>query len=124
MVSNNILVIDDEPVICNACHLVLSEQGYVVDFCLNGRTGLNAILEGTYDIILLDMKLPDINGMDLLKTIRTEKPGMPIIVMTGFSTVQNAAEAMKAGAFDYLAKPFSDDELLLAVGKAVKRNAW
>ena len=103
-----ILIIDDEQVICDGCRLALSERGYSVTSSFTGRSGLNAILEGTFDLILLDMKLPDIDGMEILKTVRNEKPGLYIIVMTGYSTVQNAVEAMKLGAFDYLAKPFTD----------------
>ena len=70
------------------------------------------------------MKLPDIDGMEILKTVRHEKPGLYIIVMTGYSTVQNAVEAMKLGAFDYLAKPFTDEELIIAVERAVEKNVW
>ena len=103
--------------------MALSEKGHVVDICMAGRTGLNAIFGGTYDVTLLDMKLPDMDGMDILRALKREKPGeYIIIVMTGYSTVQNAVEAMKLGAFDYLAKPFSDDELVLAVERAVEKK--
>ena len=123
MESANILVIDDERTICNGCRMVLSEKGHAVDICMTGRAGLDAIFGGTYDVTLLDMKLPDMDGMDILRTLKREKPGeYIIIVMTGYSTVQNAVEAMKLGAFDYLAKPFSDDELVLAVERAVEKK--
>jgi DNA-binding NtrC family response regulator len=113
-----ILVIDDERVICEGCRLVLSDENHSVDVRMSGQAGLEAILNGRYDIVLLDIKLPDLNGMEILKTVRAEKPGVYIIVMTGYYTVQNAVEAMKSGAFDYLTKPFSDDELSIAVAKA------
>lgn len=123
MESANILVIDDERTICNGCRMALSEKGHAVDICMTGREGLDAIFGGTYDVTLLDMKLPDMDGMDILRTLKREKPGDHIIiVMTGYSTVQNAVEAMKLGAFDYLAKPFSDDELVLAVERAVEKK--
>ena len=77
-----------------------------------------AIERGTYDLILLDMKLPDIDGMEILKTVRENSLGPFVIVMTGYSTMSNALQAMKLGAIDYLAKPFTDDELLNAVEKA------
>ena len=118
----DILIIDDERVICEGCSLVLSDKGHAVEICMTGRGGLEAMLKGTYDLTLLDMKLPDMDGMDILETVRKEKPGMYIIVMTGYSTVQNAVEAMKLGAFDYLAKPFSDDELVLAVERAIGKK--
>ena len=112
-----VLVIDDESVICDACHMVLSEKGHTVDRCMTGKTGLLAIEQGTYDVILLDMKLPDIDGMEILKSV-TEKGSVPVvIVMTGYSTMSNALQAMKLGAADYLAKPFTDDELVEAVEK-------
>ncbi len=114
----NILVIDDESVICNACHLILSEKGHTVERQLAGKSGLDALKSGQYNIVLLDMMLPDMDGMDVLKMIKKEKPEVCIIVMTGYSTVSNAVKAMKFGAFDYLAKPFTDDELIAAVEKA------
>lgn len=114
----NILVIDDESVICNACHLILSEKGYMVERQLTGKLGLDALKSGQYHIVLLDMMLPDMDGMDILKMIKKEKPEVCIIIMTGYSTVSNAVKAMKFGAYDYLAKPFTDDELVSAVEKA------
>jgi two-component system NtrC family response regulator len=119
MEPGKILVIDDEPVICDACRFVLSDKGYRVDACLTGRQGLDTLLKGNYDLALLDLKLPDMEGMEILRIVQNDKPDAYIIIMTGYSTVKNAVEAMKIGAFDYLAKPFSDDELMLAVEKAI-----
>ena len=116
------LVLDDEPVICEACRECLAERGHSVDTRLTGREGLEAILQGNYEVILLDMKLPDLDGMEILRTLRKEKPGETIIVMTGYSTVKNAVDAMKLGAVDYLAKPFSDDELVLSVERAADKR--
>ena len=112
-----ILVIDDESVICDACRLILTEKGHSVDRCLTGKSGLLAIEGGTYNLILLDMKLPDIDGMEILKSVREKGSGPVVIVMTGYSTMSNALQAMKLGAADYLAKPFTDDELVEAVEK-------
>lgn len=106
-----ILVIDDERTICDGCRLSLSDKGLAVDACLSGTHGLELLLGGEYELALLDMKLPDMNGMDILRRVKKEKPGVYVIVMTGYSSVQNAVEAMKLGAFDYIAKPFSEDEL-------------
>ena len=113
-----ILVIDDEIVICDACRLVLSEKGHAVDHCLTGTAGLLGIERGTYDVILLDMKLPDIDGTEILKTVRDKRSAPCVIVMTGYSTMSNALQAMKLGATDYLAKPFTDDELVGAIEKS------
>jgi DNA-binding NtrC family response regulator len=114
----SILVIDDESVICDACRLVLAEKGHRVEHCLTGNAGLLAIEGGTYDLILLDVKLPDVDGMEILKSVREKGSGPLVIVMTGYSTMSNALQAMKLGAADYLAKPFTDDELVDAVEKS------
>ncbi len=117
-----ILVIDDELVICKGCRLALSDEGHWVDTRMTGKAGGEAIRDGTYDLILLDMKLPDSDGMEILKEIHETKPNLPVIVMTGYSTVQNAVDAMKLGAFDYLAKPFTDEALMLVVGRAIEKK--
>jgi DNA-binding NtrC family response regulator len=122
MEPSSILIIDDERVICDGCRLALSDRGHSVDICMTGRAGIEAIQKGTYDLALLDMKLPDMDGMDILRTVENEKPSVYVIVMTGYSSVQSAVEAMKLGAFDYLTKPFSDDELVLAVERAIEKK--
>ena len=118
----HILVIDDETTLCNGCRMVLSEQGHQVNVCMNGHAGLAEALEGDYDIVLLDLKLPDMDGMEILRVTREKKPCLYAIIMTGYATVQSAIRAMKTGAFDFLPKPFSDDELLLAVSRAVDKK--
>ena len=117
-----VLIIDDERSICSGCQLVLSDEGHLVQSQLSGRSGLDLVREEQFDLVLLDMKLPDLDGMEILKTIRKEKPEIYVIIMTGYSTVQNAVQAMKLGAVDYLAKPFSDDELLISVQKAIEKK--
>jgi DNA-binding NtrC family response regulator len=117
-----ILVIDDEPVVCKGCRLALSDLNHTVEICMTGREGMDLIREGDYDLVLLDMKLPDIEGMEILRTIHKTKQNLLVIVMTGYSTVQNAVEAMKLGAFDYLSKPFTDEELILVVQRAIEKK--
>ena len=121
MQRRHILVIDDEPVICEGCRLALADK-YSVDICHTGQEGLDTLLKGQYDLALLDMKLPDMDGMEVLRIMQQDKPAVYVIVMTGYSTVNNAVQAMKLGAFDYLAKPFTDDELLMAVEKAIENK--
>ncbi len=120
--SAKILVIDDESIICEACRMVLSDQSHSVETRMTGKAGLEALREGPFDLVLLDMKLPDMDGMEILRTVTKEKQDVYVVVMTGYSTVQNAVEAMKLGAVDYLAKPFSDDELVLAVERAIDKK--
>jgi len=111
----NILVIEDETVICQACELVLSEKGHSVVTKGTGKAGVEAIHLGRYDILLLDMKLPDMDGMAVLNLVSESKPEMCVIIMTGYSSISNAVQAIKQGADDYLAKPFTDDELLQSI---------
>lgn len=122
MESINILVIDDERVICDGCHLILSEKGHSVDICLKGSEGLNAVQGGKYDLILLDLKLPDIDGLEILHAVKKTNPNIYVVIMTGYSTVQSAVQAMKLGASDYLTKPFIDDALLLAVERVIEKK--
>ena len=122
MKTSSVLVIDDEQTIRSGTSVALSEVGYLVESCATGRDGLNQALNGNYDLILLDIKLPDINGMEILKTIRQKQSEIMVIIMTGFATVENAVEALKIGAYDYLSKPFSSDELIIAVNKAIEHK--
>jgi len=118
----NVLVIDNEDVICKACHLVLTEKGHAVDYCKTGKSGLLAMARSRYDLVLLDMKLPDMDGMDILRSLKDGMPPLRVIVMTGYSTLSNAVQAMKLGAADYLSKPFTDDELVQAIEKVFEVN--
>jgi DNA-binding NtrC family response regulator len=122
MVKSKILVIDDELIICKGCKMVLSGDKYTVESTTSGNTGLNKALENKYDVILLDLRLPDRDGMEILNIIRNKQSSSYIIIMTGYSTVTNAVKAMKSGAFDYIAKPFSDEELTLSVERAIENK--
>jgi len=115
-----ILIIDDEPAVCAGCRLVLSDQGHIVDVVHDGRSGLKSLVKNRYELVLLDMKLPDIDGIQVLELIHRETPNVSVVVMTGYSSVPDAVKAMKLGAFDYLSKPFPDEELVLTVEKAIK----
>ena len=119
-----ILIIDDEPSICAGCQLVLSEKGYPTVAHNTGQDGLNALLSGRHHLVLLDMKLPDMDGMDILRKVNADNLDICVIVMTGYANVKNAVEAMKLGSFDYISKPFTDDELLNAVEMAVENRRF
>jgi two-component system NtrC family response regulator len=122
METSKILVIDDEKVICEGCRLILEEQGFSVTHCTTGQDGLNELESKDFDALLLDLKLPDMDGMQILSSVRQSHAWLPIIIMTGYATVQNAVAAMKQGAFDYLSKPFADDELTITVAKAIENK--
>ncbi len=115
----NILVIDDEPVICSGCSMILSGLGHKVQTCMTCGEGIENIKKNHYDLILLDLKLPDRDGLELLKTVNNDSLSR-IIVMTGYATVQCAVNSMKLGAVDFLQKPFTEEELLETVNKVVE----
>jgi two-component system NtrC family response regulator len=122
MDTGTVLVIDDEKAICEGCRLVLDDLGYTVSYGTTGGEGLNQLQQTDFDVLLLDIKLPDTDGMQILTGVRQTHPQMPVIVMTGYASVQNAVAAMKHGAFDYLPKPFSEDQLAHAVARAIENK--
>ncbi len=115
-----ILVIDDESTIRSGCRLILADQGHKVECLPTGQQGLHSIRKSAPDILLLDLKLPDMDGLEILASIKKNYPDIYVIIMTGYATVSTAVEAMKLGAFDYQAKPFSDDELIMTINRAVE----
>ncbi|MFP4451870.1 MAG: ATP-binding protein [Desulfosalsimonas sp.] len=114
------LVIDDEERIRDACHRLLTEDGFEVECAKNGEAGLQMIEEAHFDIILLDLMMPGLSGFDVLSRVKSLHPDTVIIVITGYATIEHSIEAMKKGAFDFLTKPFSPQDLRLIVRKAVE----
>lgn len=117
-----VLVIDDEPIVLKSCVRILSEEGYEVYPVQTGVEGLQSLKDGHFDIVLTDLKMPEISGMEILKRIIEVYPEVIVMMMTGYSTVETAVEAMKLGAYDYISKPFSPEELAEAVGKAMEKK--
>jgi len=117
-----ILVIDDEPVILDSCLQILSRKGCEVRLSGSGREALDMLGEDYIDVVVLDMRLPDMDGLDVLAEIRSRSPGTAVVVITGFPTVEYAVKVMKMGAFDYLPKPFTPNVLRTTVSKALKRG--
>lgn len=120
MGPKKILIIDDEDVICQGCNMIFGEMGYQCSHSLSGIEGLEIVLTHPFDVLLLDMKLKDLDGMEILKRVKKAKPELYIIVITGYSTVENAVKAMKIGANDYITKPFGEDDIILAIENAFK----
>jgi len=118
----SILVIDDESIVQESCRRILSPEGYAVESAYTGQEGLGKLSESSYDLVITDLKMPGISGMDALKKIKHDDPDIGIIMITGYSTAETAVEAMKLGAFDYLPKPFTPDELMAAVSKALEKK--
>ncbi len=114
-----ILVMEDEMSVAKGLELVLSEEGYTVDLAMTGRSALDSCSQKAFDLLIADLRLPDIDGMEVIKKVKNGRPDTEVIVVTGYSTVPSAVEAMKLGATDYLSKPFTDDELMSAVRVAL-----
>jgi two-component system response regulator AtoC len=122
MVENKatILIVDDDEVMCHTLSDVLKKMSYDVTSVQSGLDALHALREGIFDLILLDIVLPDMSGMDVLKKIREIDSDAFVIMMTAYADVQTAVTAMKAGAYDYINKPFEIEELRLTIRKALE----
>jgi DNA-binding NtrC family response regulator len=120
-VAKSILVVDDDRTIRSFICLILKEQGYEVDEAENGKKALELIKYVSYELVITDLKMPDMNGIDLMKAGRNHRGDMRWIIITAYGSINNAVEAMKLGASDYLSKPFSSpDELRHVVDRVLK----
>jgi len=120
MVKNaNILVIDDEESIRDSCSQVLQKEGYSVKTAEDGIEGLRLFRTEFFHAVLLDLKLPGMDGMEILSRIKEDNPKTPVIIITGYASIDSAVEAMKRGASDYLSKPFTPEQLRLVTQKAL-----
>ena len=117
-----IVVVDDDLSLCHFLTKPLTQEGYEVITCHNGNQALETINEREADLILLDNKLPDRTGLEVLKEVKKNHPKVPVIIMTAFGTTETAIEAMRLGAFDYILKPFELDEIFEVVAKGLEAN--
>ncbi len=122
MSKPRVLVIDDEDIVRTSCSRSLGPEGYEVKLAKNGLEGLNMIRSEKFDIVLTDLKMPDMDGIEVLKKIKEEWPGVEVIIITGYQTVDTAVKSIKLGAFDYIEKPFTPDALIAAIAKALDRK--
>ena len=120
MPNGSILVIDDEAEIREGLELLLASEGYSVTSAETAQSGLARLEQEPYDLLLLDVSLPDRNGLDLLRDIRQRDPQLPIVLITAYGSIDMARQAFKSGAQDYITKPWSNDELLAQVASAVE----
>ena len=118
-----ILCVDDEEVILDSFRKILVVDGYSVDTVENGKEALNLIQNHHYDFVFTDLKMPEMDGIDVTKSVKHVRPDIDVIIITGYATVESAVETMQYGAMDYVQKPFSEDELLAFTKKClVKRK--
>lgn len=112
-----ILVVDDEPDVCRTCRDVFLRRGWDVETAFSGRDGMNRAKSSSFDVVILDLRMPDVDGARVLAEIKRLHPKTAVIIITGYSTVASAVEAMKTGASDYIEKPFT----LAQIGRSVDR---
>lgn len=122
MTETRILVIDDEPGIREGCRRALTPHGYTVHTAENGEQGLQRVQSDDYDLALIDVMMPGISGIDLISRIHEQDPETVCIIITGYATVELAVTAIKKGAYDFLTKPFTTDDLLLVVHQGMERR--
>ena len=116
----SILVIDDDESIVETLDLYLTEEGYNVRTALTGTDGLNQYVQEPSDVVILDIRLPDVDGFSVLEDLKEENENVKVIMITAFHDMETTINAMKCGAFDYIHKPVNVDELDLAIKKALK----
>ncbi len=120
---SSILIIDDEKAIRKTLGEILSYEGYQIDDAENGEEGLKRIKEKNYDVVLCDIKMPKVDGLEFLEKARESNPDLPIIMISGHGTIETAVEAVKKGAFDYVAKPPDLNRLLITIRNAMDKQS-
>jgi two-component system response regulator PilR (NtrC family) len=117
-----ILIVDDEEVLRDVLDVLLRREGFETLTAASGEEALNVLESEEVDLVVLDVMLPGISGIDTLRAIRISNPALPVIVITAFSSIDGAIEAMKYGAFHYIPKPFKNEEVILTVNKALEQR--
>jgi DNA-binding NtrC family response regulator len=117
----SVLVVDDEELLARSCTQILAGEGYLVSSESRGRAALNVVRRRHPEIVLMELHLPDLDGLSMLNEIRQASPETLVIMITDFATVTSSAEAIQAGAYDYLSKPFTATQLRILVGRAARR---
>ena len=118
-----LLVVDDEEVICEGCRRIFSRQGFEVEKCSDACQGLGLAKQNDYSAILLDIKMPTMDGIAFLEALRKQKADVPVVLMTGYPSIPNAASAIRLGASDYVTKPFTPEEITQAVHRLLHHDS-
>ncbi|MCD6385051.1 response regulator [Candidatus Sumerlaeota bacterium] len=112
--EKRVLVVDDEPVVCQSVKRILEHRGFEVHPTMSGKEALSRLESTPYDIVLLDLRMPDMDGYEMLQAIKERWPDVKVIVITGYASVESAVKCIRTGAEEYLAKPFTPSELVAA----------
>ncbi len=120
--ESRILVVDDELVICRSCEKTFRRAGHSVMYATSGKQALALLESETFDVVFTDLKMMDVGGMEVLQTIRQKYPNTVVVVITGYATIASAVETMRSGAFDFLPKPFTANELIAVLDRALEKR--
>lgn len=120
--STRILIVDDEDIVVRSCKRILASDEFHIDSASDGLEALEKINTTDYDMLILDIKMPKMNGIEVLRRVKETRPDTDVIMITGLNQIETAVKAMKLGAFDYLPKPFDPEELELVVARALERR--
>jgi nitrogen regulation protein NR(I) len=121
---SRILIIDDDDQLRKSFHKLLLQEGYSIDSAASGEAGITMIRQNPPDLVILDMRLPGMNGFETFKVIHDLEPKLPVIIMTAYGTTETAIEATKMGAFDYILKPFDIPDMLTVIGQAIEAGRF
>ena len=119
MPDERILVVDDDAGLLTLLKMRLHSMGFVVTACGTGEDARNCAQEDPYDFAILDLRLPDVDGLDLMEELHQHQTNLPVLILTAHGCIPNAVQAMKKGAYGYLTKPFDDKELRESIDKAL-----
>ena len=117
-----ILIVDDEAVVRDSLGDWFRDEGYAVDTAPSAQAALEKLAHANWDIFLLDIRMPGIDGLELQRTLKAAQPDGTVIIMTAYASVESAIEAMKQGAYDYIIKPFNPDDLEQTIQKAIEHK--
>jgi DNA-binding NtrC family response regulator len=118
-----ILVVDDEPIACSRLKTALEKHGYTVQTCRGGAEAIMLLRTESFQVVVSDLRMDDVSGLDVLDLVRAQHPSTPMILITGYATVEVAREALAKGAFDFIAKPFRPQDLRAIIERALRRPA-
>jgi len=118
-INERILVIDDDPGLAEVLGILLERDGYEVSQAPTRKNALALLEQREFDLVITDLKLPDGTGLDVIAGVRARRPRLPIIMITSYSSMESAIDALRAGASDYVIKPFKNEELLRAISRAL-----
>ena len=119
---DSILIIDDEKSLLDLLTVILKKEGYRVKTCLAASKVFELLEKEEFDLLICDIKLPEVSGMEILRYVRESRPGIPVIMITAYGSLKQAVEALKAGAIDYILKPFDVEELKIIIAKELEKR--